>query len=69
MTNVNFDNCLTLIACCMKSIAMSMPNNSPAIRVKRLMMEHAPKMASKNSIKAVHKHTLQNQDNNENKAT
>lgn len=45
----------------MKSIAISMPNNSPAIRVNLLMIEHAPKMASKNSINAVHTHTLQNQ--------
>lgn len=45
----------------MKSIAMSMPNNSPAIRVNLLIMEQAPKMASKNSNSAVHTHTLQNQ--------
>lgn len=49
---------LTRMACCMKSIAMSRPNNSPATRVNRLIMEHAPRMASKKSSRAVHTHTL-----------
>lgn len=48
----------TLIACCMKSIAIRSPNSSPAMRVNRLMMEHAPSMASKKSRIAVHTQTL-----------
>jgi hypothetical protein len=50
---------LTLIACCMKSIAISRPNNSPATRVNLLIIEHAPKTASKNSKSEVQTHTLQ----------
>lgn len=46
------------MACCMKSIAISRPNSSPATRVNLLMMEHAPKTASKSSKNAVHTHTL-----------
>ena len=42
----------------MKSIAIRSPNSSPAMRVNRLMMEHAPSMASKNSRMAVHTQTL-----------
>ena len=42
----------------MKSIAISNPNSSPAIRVNLLIIEHAPRIASKNSKKAVHTHTL-----------
>lgn len=49
---------LTLMACCIKSIAISRPNNSPARRVNLLIMEHAPRMASKKSKRAVHTHTL-----------
>jgi len=49
---------LTLIACCMKSIAISRPNSSPARRVNLLIMEHAPRMASKKSNAAVQTHTL-----------
>jgi hypothetical protein len=49
---------LTLMACCMKSIAISRPNNSPAIRVNLLIMEDAPKTASKNNKSAVQTHTL-----------
>lgn len=51
-------NALTLTACCMKSIAISKPNNSPATRVNRLMMEQAPKIAKIKSKIAVHTHTL-----------
>lgn len=47
------------MACCIKSIAMSRPNNSPAIRVNRLIMEQAPSMAIRNSKAAVQTHTLQ----------
>lgn len=54
---------LTLMACCMKSIAISRPNNSPAIRVNRLIMEHAPKMASEKSRRAVQTQTLKTQRN------
>lgn len=46
------------MACCMKSIAISSPNNSPATRVNLLMMEQAPHIASTNSIKAVQTQTL-----------
>lgn len=49
---------LTFIACCIKSIAISRPNNSPAMRVNLLIMEHAPRTASKNSNRAVQTHTL-----------
>lgn len=42
----------------MKSIAIRRPNNSPAIRVNLLMMEQAPRMANRNSKRAVHMHTL-----------
>lgn len=49
---------LTLIACCMKSIAISIPNNSPARRVNLLMIEQAPRIASKNNNAAVQTHTL-----------
>ena len=52
-------NFLTLIACCIKSMAIRRPNNSPAIRVNLLMMEQAPNTASKKSRNAVHTHTLQ----------
>lgn len=45
----------------MKSIAISRPNNSPATRVNLLIMEQAPKMASKNSNNAVQTHILQDQ--------
>lgn len=55
--------CLTLIACCMKSIAMSKPKSSPAKRVNLLMIEHAPKIASKKRSAPVHTHTLSTQDN------
>lgn len=48
------------MACCMKSIAISKPNNSPATRVNLLIMEQAPNIANKNSKAAVHTHTLQN---------
>ena len=49
---------LTFIACCMKSIAISRPNNSPATRVNLLIIEHAPKIASNISRKDVQTHTL-----------
>lgn len=49
---------LTLIASCMKSIAIRRPNNSPARRVNLLIMEQAPKIASRKSKIAVHTHTL-----------
>jgi hypothetical protein len=42
----------------MKSIAMRSPNSSPAIRVNRFMIEHAPSTAIKNSRMAVHTQTL-----------
>jgi len=61
LTKLTLITYLTLIACCMKSIAISMPNSSPAIRVNLLIIEQAPKMASKNSNTAVQTHTLQNQ--------
>ena len=48
----------TLMACCMKSIAISSPNSSPATRVNLLMMEQAPHIAITNSIKAVQTQTL-----------
>ena len=48
----------TLMACCMKSIAISSPNNSPATRVNLLMMEQAPHIAITNSNKAVQTQTL-----------
>lgn len=48
----------TLIACCMKSMAIRSPNSSPAIRVNRLMNEQAPSIARKNSRTAVHTQTL-----------
>jgi hypothetical protein len=48
----------TLIACCMKSIAIRSPNSSPATRVNRLMNEHAPSIARTNSRTAVHTQTL-----------
>jgi hypothetical protein len=48
----------TFIACCMKSIAIRSPNSSPAIRVNRLMNEHAPSIARKNIRTAVHTQTL-----------
>jgi len=47
-----------LMACCMKSIAISSPNSSPATRVNLLMMEQAPHIAIRNSIKAVQTQTL-----------
>lgn len=53
---------LTLIACCMKSIAISMPNSSPAKRVNLLIMEQAPNIANKKSKIAVQTHTLENQN-------
>lgn len=49
---------LTLTACCTKSIAIRSPNNSPATRVNLLIMEHAPKIASMKSKRAVHTQTL-----------
>lgn len=49
---------LTFMACCIKSIAISRPNNSPATRVNLLIIEHAPNTASKKSNKAVHTQTL-----------
>lgn len=49
---------LTRIACCIKSIAIKRPNNSPATRVNRLIIEQAPKTASKKSKMAVHTQTL-----------
>jgi hypothetical protein len=49
---------LTFIACCIKSIAISRPNSSPVRRVNRLIMEHAPRTASKKSNSAVQTHTL-----------
>lgn len=51
------------MACCMKSIAISNPNNSPATRVNLLIMEQAPKMANEKSRIAVHTHTLRNKSN------
>lgn len=48
----------TLIACCVNSIAIRRPNSSPATRVNLLIIEQAPKTASKNSKNAVHAHTL-----------
>lgn len=51
---------LTVIACCMKSMAISKPNSSPARRVNLLIMEQAPKIDSKTSNIAVHTHTLKN---------
>lgn len=50
---------LTLIACCMNSIAISRPNNSPATRVNLLIMEQAPKIDSMSRSNAVQTHTLQ----------
>lgn len=50
---------LTRIACCIKSIAISRPNSSPARRVNLLIREHAPNTASKKSKMAVHTHTLE----------
>lgn len=47
----------------MKSIAISMPNSSPAKRVNLLMMEQAPKIANKKSKIAVQTQTLKNRDN------
>uniref|UniRef100_A0A0A9G7I6 Uncharacterized protein n=1 Tax=Arundo donax TaxID=35708 RepID=A0A0A9G7I6_ARUDO len=41
----------------MKSIAIRSPNSSPATRVNRLMNEHAPSIARKNSRMAVHTQT------------
>lgn len=49
---------ITLIACCMKSIAISRPKSSPAMRVNLLIMEQAPKVAIKNSSPAVQTQTL-----------
>lgn len=49
---------LTRIACCIKSIAIKRPNNSPATRVNRLIIEQAPKTASKKSKTDVHTQTL-----------
>lgn len=46
------------MACCIKSIAIRRPNNSPAIRVNLLIIEQAPRMASKKSKMDVHTHTL-----------
>lgn len=48
----------TLMACCMKSIAISKPNNSPANRVNLLIIEQAPKIDSRISSNVVHTHTL-----------
>ena len=42
----------------MKSMAIRRPNNSPAKRVNRLIMEQAPKIAIKHSNSAVHTQTL-----------
>ena len=54
---------LTRIACCMKSIAISRPNSSPAIRVNLLIMQHAPNIAIIMSKKDVQTQTLKvNQD-------
>ena len=49
------------MACCMNSIAISRPNNSPATRVNLLMMEQAPKIDSKNNRNEVQTHTLKKQ--------
>lgn len=49
------------MACCINSIAISRPNNSPATRVNLLIKEHAPRMASKKSKRAVQTHTLKTQ--------
>lgn len=54
---------LTLIACCINSIAIRRPNSSPATRVNLLIMEQAPKIDNKNSKPAVHTHTLQDEKN------
>lgn len=49
---------LTLMACCMKSIAISRPNNSPARRVNLLIMEQAPRIAKRKSKNALQTQTL-----------
>lgn len=42
----------------MKSTDISMPKSSPATLVNRVIIEEALNMARRNSIKAVHTHTL-----------
>lgn len=49
---------LTLMASCMKSMAIKIPNSSPASRVNRLIKVQAPKTANKNNNSPVHKQTL-----------
>lgn len=49
----------TLMACWMKSTVINIPKSSPATRVNRLIMSQALNIASRNSNRAVHTHTLQ----------
>ena len=48
----------TWIACCRNNIAMRIPKCSPSTLVNLLIIEHAPRMASKTNKSAVHTHTL-----------
>ena len=64
--NVSFMSILTRMACCMKNIAISRPNKSPATRVNRFIIEHAPRIANKKSKSAVHTQTLRTHQSKEN---
>lgn len=46
------------MASCIKSMAIRIPNSSPARRVNRLIKEQAPNTANKNNNSPVHKQTL-----------
>lgn len=55
------------MASCMKSMAIRIPNSSPASRVNRLMKVQAPNTANKNNNSPVHKQTLKKKSSMKNK--